>query len=96
MSDMRLSADERVARGAELFDTYNAGGWDWRADINQGELDVEDYSHCPIGQVFPNTLFAEALERIGCNNPYECGFMPYDDRDDRAELNAAWLREING
>lgn len=93
MSSQTLTADEQVEAGALLLDTYNAGDWDWRSDINVAAFDMESWDDCVIGQVFSDIDFDSALALIGCTNRYLCGFMGYD-RNNWRDLQDAWIREI--
>lgn len=83
----------RVRKGAKLLDEKKPG---WADEINPDRLDLSSGLMCIVGQTFGE--FSRGVADLGVeDNDYKYGFDtdPLDEDDSYADLDEAWLKQIN-
>lgn len=81
------SIADRVARGAALLDGREPG---WADRVDPDRLDVGLRTRCVLGQVYGNYGLGRHFLELSGAAARRCGFRSVADRDEDAELTAAW------
>lgn len=92
--------EDRVALGAELLDRRVPN---WHRKVVVSRLDIEQYAHCVIGQVFkdradrPIDSYDAGLAALRVQYPVRYGFdaeVNDEGHKEFAELTELWRREV--
>lgn len=79
---------KRAARGAVRLDEVRPG---WASLADPRRLKVDDYTFCPLGQVYGHyRMSPRALRRHAVRD----GFFPFDLSGNCRQLDKAWQAEI--